>query len=41
MLKKMMEPYYRQFEQIKGNMICRAAGIRVQDLNLKGACLHH
>ena len=25
MIKKMMEPYYKQYKKISGNMICRAA----------------
>ena len=41
MIKKMMEPYYKQYKKISGNMICRAAGTHVGELKLQGACLHH
>ena len=40
-IRKLMEPYYKQFDKISGNMICNAAGIHINDLNLRGACLHH
>ena len=40
-IKKMMEPYYQKYDHIKGKMICQAAGIHMNDLNLKGACLNH
>ena len=41
MIQKMMAPYYNKFEMIKGTMICKAAGIHMRELNLRGACLHH
>ena len=40
-IKRMMEPYYQKYDHIKGKMICQAAGIHVDDLNLRGACLNH
>ena len=41
LIRKMMEPYYKQYEKISGTMICKAAGTHVNELNLRGACLHH
>ena len=40
-IRSMMEPYYQKYDHIKGKMICQAAGIHVNDLNLRGACLNH
>ena len=40
-IKRMMEPYYRKYDHVKGTMICRAAGIHINDLDLRGACLNH
>ena len=41
MIKKMMDLYYKKFDKISGNMICNAAGIHINDLNLRSVCLHH